>query len=295
MLTVMMASVCPLPTTAVPVVIPMMVNGVPNATMSLGASLRDRATLPSPLRGLGPSGGYPSRLRSLTLTPRSAWQRARHAVQSSRTRCRHRPRHPRAGAMRRARHRPRFARPRRRHRPRASLRLVAPALRASPVPASPRTGLRTTPCSGVRMTADSAVAGSGSMLRTTAPGSGRIARHSFAVAAPLRRVPRRRFPHRSSSGSWLSGRPSAFRAHTRRISDAEVAVAAHDRDWLIMPRSLAHVSAPGVPEILPTDRCSQTAPGCAIQAAPSRPCRAEHLSGFCRATAGSLEFSCKHL
>ena len=42
--------------------------------MSLGASLRDRATLPSPLRGLGPSGGYPSRLRSLTLTPRSAWR-----------------------------------------------------------------------------------------------------------------------------------------------------------------------------------------------------------------------------
>ena len=34
-------------------------------SMSLGASLRDRATLPSPLRGLGPSGGYPSRLRSL--------------------------------------------------------------------------------------------------------------------------------------------------------------------------------------------------------------------------------------
>ncbi len=30
-----------------------------------GAPLRDRATLPSPLRGLGPSGGYPSRLRSL--------------------------------------------------------------------------------------------------------------------------------------------------------------------------------------------------------------------------------------
>ena len=33
--------------------------------MNTGASLRDRATLPSPLRGLGPSGGYPSRLRSL--------------------------------------------------------------------------------------------------------------------------------------------------------------------------------------------------------------------------------------
>ena len=30
-----------------------------------GASLRDRATLPSPLRGLDPAGGYPSRLRSL--------------------------------------------------------------------------------------------------------------------------------------------------------------------------------------------------------------------------------------
>ena len=34
-------------------------------TSRLGASLRDRATLPSPLRGLVPSGGYPSRLRSL--------------------------------------------------------------------------------------------------------------------------------------------------------------------------------------------------------------------------------------
>ena len=31
----------------------------------LGASLRDRATLPSPLRDLDPSGGYPSRLRPL--------------------------------------------------------------------------------------------------------------------------------------------------------------------------------------------------------------------------------------
>ena len=39
-------------------------SAVPGAR-SLGASLRDRATLPSPLRGLDPSGGYPSRLRSL--------------------------------------------------------------------------------------------------------------------------------------------------------------------------------------------------------------------------------------
>ena len=56
---------------------PMMVNGVPDGSVSLGASLRDRATLPSPLRGLGPSGGYPSRLRSLALAARSACPAAR--------------------------------------------------------------------------------------------------------------------------------------------------------------------------------------------------------------------------
>ena len=38
---------------------------VGHAGEGLGASLRDRATLSSPLRGLAPSGGYPSRLRSL--------------------------------------------------------------------------------------------------------------------------------------------------------------------------------------------------------------------------------------
>ncbi len=53
-----------LPVLVMPLV-PKMVRGVPNGQVSLGASLRDRATLPSPLRGLGPSGGYPSRLRSL--------------------------------------------------------------------------------------------------------------------------------------------------------------------------------------------------------------------------------------
>ena len=69
---VMMAAVHPLPTTAIPLMmrsmppmVPMMVSGVPDGSVSPGASLRDRATLPSPLRGLGPSGGYPSRLRSL--------------------------------------------------------------------------------------------------------------------------------------------------------------------------------------------------------------------------------------
>ena len=37
----------------------------PIRSLISGASLRDRATLPSPLRGLDPSGGYPSPLRSL--------------------------------------------------------------------------------------------------------------------------------------------------------------------------------------------------------------------------------------
>ena len=39
-------------------------SAVPLPGERLGASLRDRATLSSPLRGLAPSGGYPSRLRS---------------------------------------------------------------------------------------------------------------------------------------------------------------------------------------------------------------------------------------
>ena len=45
--------------------VPKMSTSAVNRTMRLGASLRDRATLSSPLRGLAPSGGYPSRLRSL--------------------------------------------------------------------------------------------------------------------------------------------------------------------------------------------------------------------------------------
>ncbi len=72
-------TVTPLPTTVPNVDAPACVH-----RMLLGASLRDRATLSSPLRGLAPSGGYPSRLRSLALTPRSAWPAARCA----RRRCR---------------------------------------------------------------------------------------------------------------------------------------------------------------------------------------------------------------
>ena len=180
-----------------------------NPTMSLGASLRDRATLPSPLRGLVPSGGYPSRLRSLRslrapLAPRLApltaacptatadaafdgvvettdafSSRRRFAQRSSRPA----PRSPRPAA------------------PAAGFASAwAPAaLRASPVPASPRTGLRTAPCSCVRTSADTPTGASGSVLRTTACGSVRTVRHSIAVAAPLRRLRRRRFPLRSCS------------------------------------------------------------------------------------------------
>ena len=45
--------------------LPAMKSDPAESAMDLGASLRDRATLPSPLRGLVPSGGYPSRLHSL--------------------------------------------------------------------------------------------------------------------------------------------------------------------------------------------------------------------------------------
>ena len=130
---------------------PKMDSSAENQTMRLGASLRDRATLSSPLRGLAPSGGYPSRLRSLRSL--RAWPAARCAHRRVPGRHgrghvrRHRstapPRPPRDGAVRRARRSPRLARPAgcagRGHR----LGLGRAALRASPVPASPRTGLRT--------------------------------------------------------------------------------------------------------------------------------------------------------
>ena len=45
--------------------LPLLLSLLPLPKKFPGASLRDRATLPSPLRGLVPSGGYPSRLRSL--------------------------------------------------------------------------------------------------------------------------------------------------------------------------------------------------------------------------------------
>ena len=64
----MPVAVTPMPTTVQTVMlmaVPKMDTRAVSHTTNLGASLRDRATLPSPLRGLDPSGGYPSRLRSL--------------------------------------------------------------------------------------------------------------------------------------------------------------------------------------------------------------------------------------
>ena len=200
MLTTILPAV--LPVLVIPLV-PKMLTGVPDGSVSLGASLRDRATLPSPLRGLGPSGGYPSRLRSLRSlrAPLARRLAALPAVagppppSSSSTASVARPLwSPRDGAARRARRSARLARPGRLRRLRASPRLAAAALRASPVPASPRTALRTTPCSRIRTRADTSARASGSVLRTTACGSGRTAARSRAAAASLRRVPRRRFP-----------------------------------------------------------------------------------------------------
>ena len=119
-----------------------------------------------------------------------------------------------------------------RHDAERSLRSPRDGASRRPVPASPRTGsrttrrstrrtragapaehartsLRTAPCTGVRMTADTAASAFGSVLRTSARGSGRTVRHSFAVAAPLRRLRRRRFPERGCSRIGRSGPPGA--------------------------------------------------------------------------------------
>ena len=90
----LMVTLCPSPPpmpatitvtlTTMPLMLVMVVVQMPDrravpGAWSLGASLRDRATLPSPLRGLGPSGGYPSRLRSLRSLRADACPAARSA------------------------------------------------------------------------------------------------------------------------------------------------------------------------------------------------------------------------
>ena len=116
-----------------------------------------------------------------------------------------------------------------------ALRASPVALRASPVPASPRTGFRTAPGTGARTSADTSASAFGSVLRTTACGSVRTAAHSIAVAAPLRRLRRRRFPLRSPSDSWLFLRPAACGSHTRRIVDALPASVRHRMNWRKRP------------------------------------------------------------
>ena len=214
-----------LPVLVIPPV-PKMLTGVPDGKVNLGASLRDRATLPSPLRSLGPAGGYPSRLHSLRSlrAPLARRLAALPAVagpppsSSSSTASVARPPYaPRDGVARRARRRARLARP---GRLRASPRTVAAALRASPVPASPRTAHRTTPCSRVRTSVDTSARASGSVLRTTACGSSRTAARSRAAAAPLRRVPRRRFPKHQCCRFGRPDRRGGLGSHTTRTQGA---------------------------------------------------------------------------
>ena len=179
---------------------------------SLGASLRDQATLPSPLRGLVPSGGYPSRLRSLrSLRTSFAKYRHRRAALPNTVPCFGRP--GLAPALRAA-----LAASRSASASGADARLVA--LPASLVRASPVTGLRTAPRTCVRSCAGATADASGSVLRTTAAGAVRSARHSIAVTAPIRRLHRHRFPHRSYRrfGRFVPRGGLGF--HTPRIRDA---------------------------------------------------------------------------
>ena len=74
-----------------------------------------------------------------------------------------------------------------------------------------------TPCSRVRTGADTSARASGSVLRTTACGSVRTAARSRAAAAPLRRVPRRRFPKPRCCRFGRPDRRGGLGSHTRRI------------------------------------------------------------------------------
>ena len=175
--------------------------GADKLAMILGDPLRGRA-----FRSNRPAGDFhcnPCRLRSLrslraplarrlaalTAVAGPAPSSHRSTASVARPSC-----PPRDGAMRRARHCPRLARPRRLRRQRASPRLVAAALRASPVSASPSTGARTAPCSRVRTSADSAADATADVLRTTPCSTRCTSRRSSAAVAPTSRCRRRRFP-----------------------------------------------------------------------------------------------------
>ena len=197
-------------------------------TTRLGASLRDRATLPSPLRGLDPSGGYPSRLHSLRSFRASLGRRfaALTAACPTAAPCgqpepgaRHALRPPRDGAARHARPGPRFARPGRLRR-----------RWASPVPASPCSALRRAPVPA--------------QVRTLPhePSAARFARLPSALAA----VPATQAPWRLPSAGFagvdspcvprpLGACSYALRRvgfHTRRIDDAACGMDHHRRDRL---------------------------------------------------------------
>jgi len=110
-----------------------------------------------PASGLGPAGGYPSRLRSLrSLRAPLARRLASLTAVAGPTRSQRNstapmsspPFTPCAGAARRARHRPRLSCPGRLRRLRAAPRLVAAALRASPVTDDARAPL-SAPCRAV--------------------------------------------------------------------------------------------------------------------------------------------------
>ena len=172
--------------------------------LDLGASLRDRASLPSPLRGLDPSGGYPSRLRALR-SLRTSFAKSRHRRAAVPDTVPGIDRSVFAPALRAALAASRSASASR-----------AGALPASPVRASPVTGLRTAPRTCVRTAAGTTADAFGSALRATAFSTVRSARRSSAAAAPPR-VPRRcRFPPRSYSRFAVPDRPGRLFVHTRR-------------------------------------------------------------------------------
>ena len=173
----------------------------PIPVLSPGVSLRDRTTLPSPLRGLGPSGGYPSRLRPLRglraplarrLAPLTAACLDATAVRCFRSAVGPPSPPARAGAARRARRRLRLACPCRLRRPRP-----APRLGAAP-PAG---------CDLARQLYSPAFAFANTLSRAAAPRPAR----SRAAAAALRFRFRNRSPRRSVPWVGSSLRPSAAR------------------------------------------------------------------------------------